>query len=774
MRSFKQFLRETAEDKGAFHRWLGKSEDEPITAADIAKGKAAGGHAAKMAIQAQNFHPHKFESVVDEDVIEEGLRKVSEHEHRGRKAVVYRNREYDEYQVKFHHNGQHLKDADSFHNDKSDAQGTARHWISHAHPENESVNESREPHKRGTKVTVNGKRGEISHIQFPSPTYKHWVNRVQQTYPHAEFKHSGSHAGEIETHAHHGGKKVGSYGHKDRTSFISYNEEIEQLDEGMPIKGHPYHTKSDAELHYIHKDASEAARAMRNHNSEAEMKYLDQANDAATVLHYRRKGGKRVTAEEVVVEDIASITKVGDHVHLGFGARGGAGYRGHVIKVEGHKVHVKQHDSDVDPKWGARTWVGPMNHITVEKSVKEEVDEGADIQTMNDFIVHQKKMYEYHRVRANSKILGNRTKQLHGMKANEHARIFKNLSDKHVHEEVIDETKRVPNSKEQLEKAIAMAERKAAKTQVKQDNSYLEMLKKALRRIKGRKRVAYKDVSGFVEDVGEHNVVQHDNSKTWHTHAAALGAEIHAHSTPGVRKAMKNGKVQGVWHGNKGWMHAYGTNEETEISETLAPDATAADYIHDFVHSKNNMFKGDSKKERIRRALGAYYGKKNEEVAMAHENYHETSPDPKLHIRTAFAKHYSAARNKHDKTNPRPQSHAKSLHAAYVHISNRFGPEAEAYMRAERAKAFNEEVITELSKKTLGSYVKKAAYSAAMQHAHSQGAFVNATHSFKDPEKRKSHEWDGYNQNIKDTVHYRAKGEKRLKGVDRATDKLTK
>lgn len=36
-------------DKGAFHRWLGKSEDEPITKADIAKGKAAGGHAAKMA-----------------------------------------------------------------------------------------------------------------------------------------------------------------------------------------------------------------------------------------------------------------------------------------------------------------------------------------------------------------------------------------------------------------------------------------------------------------------------------------------------------------------------------------------------------------------------------------------------------------------------------------------------------------------------------------------------------------------------------------------------
>ena len=41
--------------KGAFHRWLGKSEDEPITEADIQKGLRAGGHAAKMANFARNF-----------------------------------------------------------------------------------------------------------------------------------------------------------------------------------------------------------------------------------------------------------------------------------------------------------------------------------------------------------------------------------------------------------------------------------------------------------------------------------------------------------------------------------------------------------------------------------------------------------------------------------------------------------------------------------------------------------------------------------------------
>jgi len=59
---------------------------------------------------------------------------------------------------------------------------------------------------------------------------------------------------------------------------------------GMPLKGHEYHGKSDAELKYILKDAGEAARAMKDHSPKSESKYLDQVNDAATVLHYRKNG----------------------------------------------------------------------------------------------------------------------------------------------------------------------------------------------------------------------------------------------------------------------------------------------------------------------------------------------------------------------------------------------------------------------------------------------------------------------------------------------------
>ena len=57
-----------------------------------------------------------------------------------------------------------------------------------------------------------------------------------------------------------------------------------------PLNGHSYHSKTDAELLYIIKDAGEAARAMRDVSYAAECKYLDQVNDASTIMNYRRSG----------------------------------------------------------------------------------------------------------------------------------------------------------------------------------------------------------------------------------------------------------------------------------------------------------------------------------------------------------------------------------------------------------------------------------------------------------------------------------------------------
>ena len=94
-------------------------------------------------------------------------------------------------------------------------------------------------------------------------------------------------------------------------------EEVEQLEEGRPsqrhpLEGHEYHKKSNAELEYIAKDAHKAAEAMKSHNTTAENKYRDQANDSATVRYYRQKNGMQPwykkkyghVNEEVVDEEV--------------------------------------------------------------------------------------------------------------------------------------------------------------------------------------------------------------------------------------------------------------------------------------------------------------------------------------------------------------------------------------------------------------------------------------------------------------------------------------
>jgi len=72
-------------------------------------------------------------------------------------------------------------------------------------------------------------------------------------------------------------------------------EEVE-LDEGRasqrhPLEGHEYHKKSNEALVHIAKDAHAAAEAMKGHNPDSENKYRDQANDSATVRHFRQKNG---------------------------------------------------------------------------------------------------------------------------------------------------------------------------------------------------------------------------------------------------------------------------------------------------------------------------------------------------------------------------------------------------------------------------------------------------------------------------------------------------
>jgi hypothetical protein len=84
---------------------------------------------------------------------------------------------------------------------------------------------------------------------------------------------------------------------------------------------------------------------------------------------------------------------------------------------------------------------------------------------------------------------------------------------------------------------------------------------------------------------------------------------------------MKSGKARGALIANKMRTLNMGDDIDQEdldaLNEVLSKDAKAGDWIHDFVHSDNPKFEGKTKKERIKMALGAYYGKQNEQAPVA-------------------------------------------------------------------------------------------------------------------------------------------------------------
>jgi len=79
--------------------------------------------------------------------------------------------------------------------------------------------------------------------------------------------------------------------------------------------------------------------------------------------------------------------------------------------------------------------------------------------------------------------------------------------------------------------------------------------------------------------------------------------------------------------------------EEVKLGEKIDVGADAGATISDFVHSKSATFKGDSKKQRIKRALGAYYAAQKEETENIYDYVIEALVD------TEFAQDYETAEN---------------------------------------------------------------------------------------------------------------------------------
>jgi hypothetical protein len=148
----------------------------------------------------------------------------------------------------------------------------------------------------------------------------------------------------------------------------------ETLEEGRPsqrhpLEGHEYHRKTDAELVYIAKDAHKAAEAMKSHNTDAENKYRDQANDSATVRHFRKTSGmpawykkkyghvnEQVDLEEAA-DDIHSH-RVGDEVVLK-----NKDYHGIIVKSKGSDISFKNKSDNKHYK---------ATHNMIDRNISQE------------------------------------------------------------------------------------------------------------------------------------------------------------------------------------------------------------------------------------------------------------------------------------------------------------------------------------------------------------------------------------------------------------------
>jgi len=187
----------------------------------------------------------------------------------------------------------------------------------------EEVEELDESHKVGDSVIVNSKffgkqKGKVVKVDKQSVHVQRNGKKYSEKYPHnsimkeeveqideisAELKASYKSKAKDQIRQARPFTKKGHSEYRDiAKNFIARrqkgiakaNEEVVQ--EGRPsqrhpLEGHEYHKKSDEALIHIAKDAHAAAEAMKSHNPQAENKYRDQANDSATVRHFRKTSG---------------------------------------------------------------------------------------------------------------------------------------------------------------------------------------------------------------------------------------------------------------------------------------------------------------------------------------------------------------------------------------------------------------------------------------------------------------------------------------------------
>lgn len=205
-------------------------------------------------------------------------------------------------------------------------------------------------------------------------------------------------------------------------------------------------------------------------------------------------------------------------------------------------------------------------------------------------------------------------------------------------------------------------------------------------------------------------------------------------------------------------MKTFNKVREDSLLEVLKASDPTGKWIHDFVHSDNPKFAGKSKKERIRMALGAAYGAKraNEEVEQIDEGGMPSSviKSKQRYNQMTPSEFANAHRDKSD-------DELRSMAWRHGH-----GKNSNHYID-KRNKGLKEEVeqIDELSKGTLGSYVKGAARDVGA----SRKLATDFEHSAKSAKKQSAKD---ANKRLADK--FKATAMKRNAGIGKAVERLTK
>lgn len=122
----------------------------------------------------------------------------------------------------------------------------------------------------------------------------------------------------------------------------------------------------------------------------------------------------------------------------------------------------------------------------------------------------------------------------------------------------------------------------------------------------GEGPVSYHDTKADAKETAEYEVKNY----------RPKGGSLHKEETISEKLIGKQHKLDKNKNGKLDKQDFKMLRKEETIEEKLAPSMGASKYITDFVKSKDPRFEGKTKKERIKMALGAYYGAKNEAVEV--------------------------------------------------------------------------------------------------------------------------------------------------------------